>query len=99
MFDLKGVKTIIILLKWNAQGKGMILIGFLPSGLIVFRRLGFRIVSRTIKRGSQVSNLIIFFRETHTLHSWHHLSWFLYGFYPCEVLELVVILMKISSSS
>jgi hypothetical protein len=27
-----------------------------------------------------------------------HLSWFLFGFYPCEVLELVVISMTSSSS-
>jgi hypothetical protein len=29
VFQLEGVKTVIIELKWNAQGKGMILIGFL----------------------------------------------------------------------
>jgi hypothetical protein len=33
------------------------------------------------------------------LHTWHHLSWLLFGFYPCEVLELVVILMTSSNSS
>jgi hypothetical protein len=29
-FHLEVEKSIIIRLKWNAQGKGMILIGFLP---------------------------------------------------------------------
>jgi hypothetical protein len=31
--------------------------------------------------------------------TWHHISWFLFGFYPCEVLGLVVISMTSSSSS
>jgi hypothetical protein len=33
------------------------------------------------------------------LHTWHYLSWFLFGFYPCEILELVVFSMASSSSS
>jgi hypothetical protein len=33
------------------------------------------------------------------LHTWHHLSWFLFEFYSCEVLELVVFSITSSSSS
>jgi hypothetical protein len=33
------------------------------------------------------------------LHTLHHLSWFLFGFYPYEVLELLFISMTSSSSS
>jgi hypothetical protein len=77
----------------------MILIVFLFTGLIVFGRPGFRIGSRTIKRGTRVSNLIVSFqRELKPLHIWHHPSWILFGFYPCDVLELVVISMTRSSS-
>jgi hypothetical protein len=51
-----------------AQGKGMILIGFLFTGLVVFSlETGFRIDSRTIKRGSRVSNLFVSFGESSNL--------------------------------
>jgi hypothetical protein len=65
----------------------------------VFRRPSYRIDSRTIKRGSRVSNLVVSFRELKHLHTWHHLSWFLFIFSLCEVLELVVIFTVIPSSS
>ena len=38
-------------------------------------------------------------RELKPLHTWHHLSWFLFGFPPCVVLELVMIFTASSSSS
>jgi hypothetical protein len=59
--QLEKIKLVIILLKWNAQGKGMILIGFLSyrSLMVSVVRPGYRISSRTIKRGSRVSNLIV----------------------------------------
>jgi hypothetical protein len=37
-------------------------------------------------------------RELKPLHTWHYISWFLFDFYSCEFLELVVI-SRISSSS
>ena len=38
--------------------------------------------------------------ELKHLHTWHyHPSWFLFGFYPCENLELVFISIPSSSSS
>ena len=44
VYQLERVKIVIIELKWNAQGKGMILIGFLFTGLMVLvRRSGYRI--------------------------------------------------------
>jgi hypothetical protein len=67
--------------------------------MVLVVRPGYRIGSRTIKRGSRVSNLIVSFGESSNLHTCHHLSWFFFGFYPCEVLELVVIFMTSSSSS
>jgi hypothetical protein len=47
---------------------------------------------------SELHNRIIW-RELKPLHTWHHPSWLLFGFYPCEVLEIVVILMTSFSSS
>jgi hypothetical protein len=62
------IKIVIIHLKWNAQGKGMIVLGFLFTGLMVLVvRPGYRIGSRTIKRGSWVSNLIVSFGESSNL--------------------------------
>ena len=61
---------------------------------------GFRIDNRTIKRGSQVSNLTVSFERAQTFaYLASYLSWFLFGFYPCEDLELVFISMTSSSSS
>ena len=59
---LEGMKIVFIDLKWiNAQGKGMIFIGFLfYRSSDVVGRSGFRIGNRTIKRGSQVSFSILF---------------------------------------
>jgi hypothetical protein len=65
----------------------------------VFWRPGFRIDSRTTKRGSRVSNLVVSFRELKPLHTWHHLFWFLFGFSLCQVLYIVVIFTVIPSSS
>src|SRR5664279_4197258 len=50
---------------WNAQGKGMILIGFLfyrSRGGV--GRPGYKIDNITIKRGSRMSNLIVSFVES-----------------------------------
>src|SRR5664279_577829 len=70
----------------------MILIGFL-----FYRshgRPGYRIDRRTIKRGSQVSNLIESLWRAQTFaYLAYHLSWFLFGFSLCGVLVLVVIFM------
>jgi hypothetical protein len=63
-------------------------------------RPGFRIDSRTIKRGSRVSNLFVSFRESSNLCILGIIFIGSYlAFFPCEVLELVVILMTSSSSS
>ena len=63
-------------------------------------RPGYRIGSRTIKRGSQVSKLIASLWRAQTFaYLAYHLSLLLFGFYPCEDLELVFISMTISSSS
>jgi hypothetical protein len=98
--QLEGDKIFIIYLKWNAQGRAMILIEFLSYRYHSVWETGFRIGSRTIKRGSRVSNLIVsIWRELKPLHTWNHLFWILFGFYPCDVLELVVISMTSSSSS
>src|SRR3954467_12184241 len=67
----------------------MILIGF-PS----YRSRGVSRRDRTIKRGSQVCNSIISFEEISNLCILSIiLSWLLFGSYPCEALELVVIFM------
>jgi hypothetical protein len=66
----------------------------------VFGRPGFRIGSRTIKRGSQVSNLIVLFGGSSNLCILGII--FLGSFFAfslCEVLDLVVIFMVIPSSS
>jgi hypothetical protein len=66
--QLEKIKIVIIHFKWNVQGKGMILIGFLSYGLMVLVvRPGYWIGSRTIKRGSRVSNLIVSFGESSNL--------------------------------
>jgi hypothetical protein len=74
-------------------------VSFFLSGFIVFGRPGFRIRSRTIKRGSQVSNLIVSFGESSNLCilgiSFLGIIWVLSKW----CLELVVISMASSSSS
>ena len=72
----------------------MILIGVLFYRSLAFERPGYTIDSRTIKRGSQVSNLIASSWRAQTFaYLAYHLSWFLFGFYLCGVLVLVVIFM------
>ena len=68
--------------------------------MVLVGRPGYRIVNRTIKRGSRVSNLIAssWRAQTFALLA-YHLSWFLFGSYPFEDLELVSISMTSSSSS
>ena len=57
-------------------------------------RPGYRIDSRTIKRGSQVSNLIESLLRAQTFACLaYHLSWFLHWLSPLWVLFLVVIFM------
>ena len=47
-----------------------------------------------------MSNLIVSLGRAQTFaYLAYHLSWFLFGFYPCEDLELVFISMTSSSSS
>ena len=78
----------------------MILIGFLfyrSHG--VSGRPGYRIdtvLSRGALEWVTWSHLC---GEVKPLHTWHIISWFLFGFYPCENLELVFISMPSSSSS
>src|SRR3954471_15517188 len=68
-FHLEKGKIVYIELKWNAQGKGIILICFsFYRSYVVSWETGFRIDSRTIKRGSRMSNLIISFRESSNLY-------------------------------
>jgi hypothetical protein len=50
-------------------------------------RPGYKFGSRTIIQ-----------RELKSLHTWHHISWFLFGLSLCEVLELLVIFTVIPSS-
>ena len=70
----------------------MILIGFLFYRSHAFGRPGYRIDNRTIKRGSQVSNLIESLWRAQTFaYLAYHLSWFLFGFSLCGVLVLVMI--------
>jgi hypothetical protein len=52
-----------------AQGKGITLIGFYLTGLMVLvGRPGYRIDSRTVKGGSRVSSLIVSFVESSNLY-------------------------------
>jgi hypothetical protein len=98
--QLEKIKIVIILLKLNAQGKGMILIGFHSYCLMVLVvRPGYRIGRLSIKRGSRVSNLIVSFGESSNLCILGIIFLGSYLFYPCELLELVVISMTSSSSS
>ena len=56
---LNGAWSIIIKTKRDAQGKGMALLGFPFTGLkMVVGRPGYKIDSRTIKRGFRLGNLI-----------------------------------------
>ena len=67
---------------------------------MLVERPDYRIDSRTIKRGSQVSNLIASLWRAQTFaYLTYHLSCMLFGFYPCENLELVFISIPSSSSS
>ena len=63
---LEEMKIVFIDLKWiNAQGKGMILIGFLfYRSHDVSKIPDYRIVNRTIKRGSRPSIMIVSFVES-----------------------------------
>ena len=68
--------------------------------MMLVERPGYRIDSRTIKRGSQVSNLIVsLWRAQSFAFLAYHLSWLLFGFYPCEDLELGFISIASSSST
>ena len=68
--------------------------------MVLVGRPGYRIDNRTIKRGSRVSNLIASSWRAQTFaYLAYHLSWFLFGSYPFEDLELVSISMTSSSSS
>ena len=64
---LEEMKIVILVLECiNAQGKGMILIGFLFTGLMMLvDRPGYKIVNCTIKRGSRPS--ILSFMESSNL--------------------------------
>jgi hypothetical protein len=64
--------SIIIKIKWDAQIKGMSLLGFPFTGLKVFvGRPGYRIDSRTIKRGFRLGTWSHHHRELNTLHTLH----------------------------
>ena len=71
-------------------------VSFLTGLVVLVGRLVYRTDSRTIKRGSRVSNLFASFGESSNLFI---LDIIFLGSYPCEELELVVILMTSSSSS
>ena len=66
---------------------------------MLVERPGYRIDSRTIKRGSRPSILIVSFVESTNLciHC-NHLYWFLFGSYRGVVLVLVVLVMTRPSS-
>ena len=66
---LEEMKFVIIYLKWiHAQGKGVMLIGFLfYRSHDVSERPDYRLVNRTIKRGSRPSILIVLFMESSNL--------------------------------
>jgi len=56
---LKEAWSVVIKIKRDAQGKGIALLGFSFTGLmVVVGRPGYRIDSRTIKRGFRLGNLI-----------------------------------------
>ena len=57
---LNEAYSVIIKIKWDAEVKGIYLLGFPFTGLMVFDgRPGYRIHNHTIKRGFRLSNLII----------------------------------------
>ena len=67
--------------------------------MVVVGRPGYRIDNRTIKKGSQVSNLTVSSERAQTFaYLASYLFLFLFGFYPCENLELVMISMTNSNS-
>ena len=68
--------------------------------MVFVGRLGYRIVNRTIKRGSRVSNLIASSWRAQTFAFLaYHPSWLLFVSYSFEDFELVSISMTSSSSS
>ena len=68
--------------------------------MVLVGRPGYRIDNRSIKRGSRVSNLIASLWRAQTFaYLAYHLCSLLFGFYPCEDLELVFISMTSSCSS
>ena len=68
VFPLQKNKTVYIKFKWDAQGKGMFLIGLLfCRSRVVSWETGFRIDSRTIKRGSQAGVSFASFGESSNL--------------------------------
>ena len=79
----------------------MILIGFYFTGLMMLvERPDYRIDSRTIKRGSRPSIVIVSFVESsNPLHPCNHLYWFLFGSYRGVVLVLVMLVMTKPRSS
>ena len=81
------------------QDKGLSLIGFYFTCLMVLvRRPGYRIDSRTINGGSRVSSLFVSFVESSN-HSILASSFLVLFWFSLWVLELMVILMTSSSSS
>lgn len=65
LLHLEAGMIVLIEVKWSAQVKGITLIGFLfcrSQGVV--GRPGYRFDSRTIKRGSRVSNLSASFVES-----------------------------------
>src|SRR3954470_10760372 len=96
---LEKDKIVYIDLKWIAQGKGIILIGFPFCRSHVCWETGFRIDNCTIKRGSRMSNSVTSFGERSNLcilaSSYLVVIWS----YPCDDIELVVISITSSCSS
>jgi hypothetical protein len=87
-FGLTGAWSIVIKIKRHAQGKVMSLLGFPFTGLKVFvGRPGYRIDSRTIKRGFRMGNLITLSQGAHSFayfaSPYISASWFLlvWGYY------------------
>src|SRR5680860_458539 len=66
--------------------------------MMLVERPGYRIDSRTIKRGSRPSIVIVSFMESSNLHPCNHLYWFLFVSYRGVVLVLVVLVMTRLSS-
>ena len=73
-------------------------VSFLPVSCLVGRPV-YRIDGRTIKRALEWVTRSYHSKGAQTFAFLHHISWLLFGSYPCGVLELVVIFMTSSSSS